>query len=82
MADAFVKWTVTNNAVTSVELAGFPAGCNGASAWVTLTDSSSTDLGSGSSAVTVSGGSAVFTSLTGNPAPGTVATVHFSLVGP
>jgi hypothetical protein len=74
-------WTVTAGKVTALTVSSIPAACNGASASLTLVDSSSASVGS-NSAVTVSGGSAVFSSISPTPASTAVAGVHVVLVGP
>lgn len=82
MANATVGWTVRGgNAVMAAEVTGLPTACNGAIAAITLANSSNTDIGS-RSGVTVSGGSAVFATLTANPDPANVVNVHFSVNGP
>jgi hypothetical protein len=75
------SWTVTAGKVTAVTVSSIPAGCNGATAALTLVDSTSASVGS-QSGVAVSGGSAVFSSISPTPASTAVAGIHLVLVGP
>ncbi len=82
MTSATLAWTVkARSKVMAAEVSGLPAGCDGASARITLADSSFTSLAAAGT-VTVSGGSAVFSTLSANPDPAVVTTTYFSLVGP
>jgi hypothetical protein len=75
------SWTVTAGKVTAVTVSGIPAGCNGATASVTLVDSSSASVGA-QSGVTVAGGSAVFSSVSPSAVSTVVAGIHVVVVGP
>ncbi len=82
LTTAEIAWSVkTNSAVMGVEISGLGAGCNGAVASITLTDSSNASVGS-QSGVTVASGSAVFSTLSANPSPSTVTNVNVTVVGP
>jgi hypothetical protein len=75
------SWTVSAGKVTAVTVGSIPAACNGATAAVTLVDSSSASVGA-QSGVTVAAGSATFSSLSPTPASTTVAGIHVAIVGP
>lgn len=80
LANANVSWTVrANNAVLAAEISGLPAACNGHKASIALSDSAGVRL-TGQSDVVISGGAAVFSSLTGstpNPDPANVSHTRF-----
>jgi hypothetical protein len=75
------SWTVTAGKVTAVTVSSIPAACNGATASLTLVDSTSASVGS-QGGVTVGGGSALFSSISPTPASTAVAGIHLVLVGP
>lgn len=82
MSAATVGWTVrASTALVAAEVSGLPTACNGATASITFVNSSNTDIAS-RGGVTVSGGTAVFSTLTANPDPANVVNVHFSVNGP
>lgn len=75
------SYVLVAGGVTSVTLDGVPAGCVGTRLQVALVSTAGTALATGGP-VTATGTTVVVTGLSAAPAPGAVATVHVSAVGP
>lgn len=73
-------YTTTGGTVTAIELANFPAGCEGGAAEVTVTDTTGAVVASGGP-VAVSGGAASIP-LSPSPNPSQVNTAHVVVSGP
>jgi len=76
-----ISWTTVDDVVTTIVLGSIPAGCNGGSLSLTLTNSSDTSLGS-AGPVTITDTSQTLSTITGSPSALAVAHAYVSVVGP